>query len=237
VIPRPGDTGEGVGLHAFLSPFPANINLIRSDAMIHKNVVTDFSQKESMPVIDESAYIHPLAAVIGNVTVGKRVMVSPFASIRGDEGQSIMVSDDANVQDGVILHGLETEHNGHAIEKNLVEADGKKYAVYVGKRVSLAHQVQIHGPAYVGDDTFVGMQSLVFKAYVGTGCVVEPGCIVMGVKVPDGRCVPAGTVLKKQEDADNLPVITDDYPLRGLNKEVVHVNTSLADGYNKINLK
>jgi carbonic anhydrase/acetyltransferase-like protein (isoleucine patch superfamily) len=190
-----------------------------------------------MPVIDESAYIHPLAAVIGNVTVGKRVMVSPFASIRGDEGQSIMVSDDANVQDGVILHGLETEHNGHAIEKNLVEADGKKYAVYVGKRVSLAHQVQIHGPAYVGDDTFVGMQSLVFKAYVGTGCVVEPGCIVMGVKVPDGRCVPAGTVLKKQEDADNLPVITDDYPLRGLNKEVVHVNTSLADGYNKINLK
>lgn len=204
--------------------------------MIHKNVVTDFSPKESSPVIDGSAYIHPLAAVIGNVTVGKRVMVSPFASIRGDEGQSIVVSDNANVQDGVVLHALETELNGQPVEKNLVEVDGKKYAVYVGRRVSLAHQVQIHGPACVGDDTFVGMQSLVFKATVGSGCVVEPGCIVMGVKVPDGRYVPAGTVLKKQEDADNLPAITADYPMKDLNKGVVHVNTALADGYNKVDL-
>ena len=204
--------------------------------MIHKNVVTDFSPKESFPVIDASAYIHPLAAVIGNVTVGRRVMVSPFASIRGDEGQSIVVSDNANVQDGVVLHALETELNGQPVEKNLVEVDGKKYAVYVGRRVSLAHQVQIHGPACVGDDTFVGMQSLVFKATVGSGCVVEPGCIVMGVKVPDGRYVPAGTVLKKQEDADNLPAITADYPMKDLNKGVVHVNTALADGYNKVDL-
>ncbi|HQG30521.1 MAG TPA: carbonic anhydrase, partial [Deltaproteobacteria bacterium] len=202
--------------------------------MIHKNVITDFCQKEYTPVIDESAYIHPLAAVIGNAVVGKRVMVSPFASIRGDEGQPIFVGDEANVQDGVVLHALETEHNGHAIDKNLVEAQGKKYAVYVGKRVSLAHQVQIHGPAYVGDDTFVGMQSLVFRAKVGSGCVIEPGCIVMGVTVPDGRYVPAGTVLKKQDDADRLPAITDDYPMKDLNKDVVHVNTSLADGYNRM---
>ena len=204
--------------------------------MIHKNVVTDFSPKESFPVIDASAYIHPLAAVIGNVTVGRRVMVSPFASIRGDEGQAIVVSDNANVQDGVVLHALETELNGEPVEKNLVEVDGKKYAVYVGRRVSLAHQVQIHGPACVGDDTFVGMQSLVFKAMVGSACVIEPGCIVMGVRVPDGRYVPAGTVLKKQEDADNLPAITADYPMKDLNKGVVHVNTALADGYNKVDL-
>ncbi|HON39832.1 MAG: carbonic anhydrase [Desulfomonilia bacterium] len=201
--------------------------------MIHKNVVTDFSPKESMPSIDTTAYIHPLAAVIGNVTIGRRVMVAPFAAIRGDEGQPIRVDDEANVQDGVVLHGLETELKGRPVEKNLVEADGKHYSVYVGKRVSLAHQVQIHGPARVGDDSFVGMQTLVFKSSVGKNCVVEPGCILMGVSVPDGRYVPAGTVLKKQDDADNLPAITDDYPLKDLNKGVVHVNTALADGYNK----
>lgn len=201
--------------------------------MIHKNVVTDFSPKESMPSIDTTAYIHPLAAVIGNVTIGRRVMVAPFAAIRGDEGQPIRVDDEANVQDGVVLHGLETELKGRPVEKNLVEADGKHYSVYVGKRVSLAHQVQIHGPARVGDDSFVGMQTLVFKSSVGKNCVVEPGCILMGVSVPDGRYVPAGTALKKQDDADNLPAITDDYPLKDLNKGVVHVNTALADGYNK----
>jgi carbonic anhydrase/acetyltransferase-like protein (isoleucine patch superfamily) len=204
--------------------------------MIHQNVITDFCQKEYFPKVDSSACIHPVAAVIGHVFIGKRVMVAPFASVRGDEGQPIFVGDEANVQDGVILHALETEHNGHPIEENRVEAKGKKYSVYIGKRVSLAHQVQIHGPAYVGDDTFVGMKTLLFRAKVGNNSVIEPGCIVMGVTVADGRYVPAGTVLKAQKDADNLPVITDDYPFKNLNKGVVHVNTSLADGYNKINL-
>lgn len=190
-----------------------------------------------MPQIDSSTFIHPAAAVIGHVFIGRRVMVSPFASVRGDEGQPIFVGDEANVQDGVILHALETEHNGHPIEENQVEAEGKKYSVYVGKRVSLAHQVQIHGPAYVGDDTFVGMKTLVFRAKVGNNCVIEPGCIIMGVAVADGRYVPAGTVLRDQNDADNLPEITSDYPLKDLNKGVIHVNTSLADGYRKIQFR
>ncbi len=77
------------------------------------------------------------------------------------------------------------------------------------------------------------MKVLVFKARVGNNCVIEPGCIIMGVTVPDGRYVPAGTVLKHQKTADDLPVVTDDYPLKELNKGVVHVNTNLADGYNK----
>lgn len=204
--------------------------------MIHKNVITDFSSKVCDPSIDPTAYVHPLGAVIGNTIIGKRVMVSPFASVRGDEGQPLFVGDESNVQDGVIIHALETEHNGKPIEQNLVEVDGKKYAVYVGKRVSLAHQVQIHGPASVGDDTFVGMKVLVFKARVGKNCVIEPGCVVMGVTVPDGRYVSAGITLNKQSDADNLPEITDSYPFKDLNKGVIHVNTHLADGYNKVKI-
>ena len=205
--------------------------------MIHKNVITDFSRKEYMPKLDPSACVHPLAAVIGHVSIGKRVMVSPFASVRGDEGQPIFVGDDSNVQDGVIIHALETEHNSHPVYANQVEVDGEKYAVHIGTRVSLAHQVHIHGPASVGDDTFVGMKALVFKAKIGRNCVIEPGCILMGISVNDGCYVPAGTVLKDQKEADNLPKITDDYPLKPLNKDVIHVNTSLAAGYNKIVLK
>lgn len=205
--------------------------------MIHKNVVTDFSATEREPQIDPTAYVHPLAAIIGNVILGRRVMVSPFAAVRGDEGQPLFIGDEANVQDGVIIHALETEHEGRSIEGNLVEVGGKKYAVHVGARVSLAHQVQIHGPAAVGDNSFIGMKSLVFKARVGKGCVVEPACILMGVNVPDGRYVPAGTVLKSQADADGLPAITPDYAFRDLNAGVVHVNTSLADGYNRADLR
>jgi len=201
--------------------------------MIHRNVVTDFSDRAVEPTIDPTAYIHPLAAVIGLAVIGRRVMVSPFASVRGDEGAPLFVDDEANIQDGVIIHALETQHEGHEIGKNLVEHAGKKYAVYVGKRVSLAHQAQIHGPALVGEDTFIGMQSLVFKSTVGKGSVVEPGCILLGVRVADGRYVPCGTVLTDQAAADRLPAITGDYVFKDLNAGVVHVNTSLADGYNK----
>jgi len=199
--------------------------------MIGKNVKTDFCSKVCEPTLDSTAYVHPLGAVIGNVIIGKNVFVAPFAAVRGDEGQPLHVGDDSNVQDGVIIHALETEEHGKPVEKNLMEVNGKKYAVYVGNRVSLAHQVHIHGPAVVLDDSFVGMKTIVFRAKVGKGCVVEPFCILMGVSVPDGRYVPAGSVLKDQAEADKLPVITDDYPLKTINKGVVHVNTSLAKGY------
>lgn len=201
--------------------------------MIHKNVKTDFCSQEYLPTVDPTAFIHPLAAAIGHVNIGKKVMVAPFASVRGDEGHPIVVGDESNVQDSVIIHALETEQNGLPIENNLIEVEGKKYAVYIGRRVSLAHQVQIHGPAFVGDDSFVGMKSLVFRAAVGSNCVIEPGCILMGVTVANGRHVPVGTVIENQKDADKLPVITEDYPFKALNKKVVHVNTRLAEGYIK----
>ncbi|MBN1534239.1 MAG: carbonic anhydrase [Spirochaetes bacterium] len=201
--------------------------------MIHRNVITDFSSKDHEPVVDPSAYVHPLGAVIGNAIIGKRVFVAPFASVRGDEGQPLYIGDDSNVQDGVVIHALETEHAGHAIETNLVKVGGNTFAVFIGDRVSLAHQVQVHGPASVGNDTFVGMKVLIFRASVGSNCVVEPGCILMGVAVKDGKYVPAGTVLKDQADADALPDITANYPLKDLNKGVVHVNTSLAEQYKK----
>jgi carbonic anhydrase len=199
--------------------------------MIGKNVAADFSAKVSEPDINPSTYVHPLASVIGNVHLGRNIMVSPTASIRGDEGQPLFVGDDSNVQDGVVIHALETEMNGKPVVKNLCEVDGQSYAVYVGNRVSLAHQSQIHGPAVVRDDTFVGMKSLVFKSVVGRNCVIEPGVILMGVRVADHRYVPAGLVVKTQAEADALPEITADYPLKEMNHGVVHVNKALARGY------
>lgn len=204
-------------------------------ANIRPNVVTTFNPTTETPVIAKDAYIDPLASVIGNVEIGPKVYVAPFASVRGDEGQPIYVGEGSNVQDGVVLHALETEDNGEPVEKNLVEYGGKKYAVYVGKHVSLAHQAQVHGPALVDDGTFVGMQALVFKAQVGKNCVIEPGAkLLNGVKVPDGRYVPAGTVVTTQAQADKLPVITDAYPFKNLNKGVLHVNEQLAEGYLKV---
>jgi carbonic anhydrase len=200
---------------------------------IRANPVTPWNPEPIEPIIDPTAYIHPQASVIGYVTIGAGVMVSPMASVRSDEGMPIFVGDESNIQDGVILHALETiDEEGEPIEKNQVEVDGEKYAVYVGERVSLAHQSQVHGPAYVGNDTFIGMQALVFKAKVGNNCVLEPTSAAIGVTIPDGRYVPAGTVVTSQAEADKLPEVTDDYAYEHTNEGVVYVNVNLAEGYN-----
>ncbi|MDD3245950.1 MAG: carbonic anhydrase [Methanosarcina sp.] len=200
---------------------------------IRANPVTPWNPEPTEPVIDPTAYIHPQASVIGYVTIGASVMVSPMASVRSDEGMPIFVGDETNIQDGVVLHALETiDEEGEPVENNQVEVDGKKYAVYVGERVSLAHQAQVHGPAYVGNDTFIGMQALVFKAQIGNNCVLEPTSAAIGVTIPDGRYVPAGTVVTSQAEADRLPEITDDYAYRHTNEAVVYVNVNLAEGYN-----
>ncbi len=198
---------------------------------IHSNILATFNQNEVVPEIDVTAYIHPLAAVIGNVHLGKEVMVAPAASVRGDEGQPIWIADGVNVQDGVVIHALETHVNGELVPEAVVEVNGNFYGVYISERVSLAHQSQVHGPAKIGTDTFVGMQALVFRAEVGCNCVIEPKALVMGVNIPDGRYVPAGSIIRSQEDADSLPLITPGYSLKGLNHAVVHVNVQLANGY------
>jgi len=201
---------------------------------IRENPVTPWNSVPTSPVIDPTACIDPQASVIGAVEIGASVMVSPMASIRSDEGMPIFVGNGSNVQDGVVLHGLETiNEEGEPVEKNLVEVDGKKYSVYIGENVSLAHQSQVHGPASVGNDTFIGMQAFVFKSKIGNNCVLEPTAAAIGVTVPEGRYIPAGTVVTSQDEADKLPEITDDYAYKHTNEAVVYVNVNLAEGYNK----
>lgn len=194
---------------------------------VYANPATNFLPVKYTPNVEKSAFVHHNAAVIGNVVLRENVHVAPFASIRGDEGSPIYVGKNSNVQDGVIIHGLETNHG------NQVEVGGNKFSVYIGENTSLAHQAQVHGPAKIGNNTFVGMQSFVFKSSVGNNCVIEPGAKVIGVNVADGRYVPAGDVIKTQEQADKLPVVTPEYKNGALNGEVVKVNKELTEGYRK----
>lgn len=203
----------------------------RRETHVEPNVETSFSPSVHQPELHRHDFVHPLAAVIGAVELGDDVFVAPGASVRGDEGQPIHVGSGSNIQDGVVIHALETFEDGHAIESNVVRIGGRPYAVYIGDDVSIAHQAQVHGPASVGDGTFVGMQALVFRASVGQKCVLEPRALVMGVTIPEGRYVPAGMVVRTQAQADALPKIDDGYPFAHINDGVLHVNHALAEGY------
>ncbi|ULA63060.1 MAG: Carbonic anhydrase [Nitrospira sp.] len=216
-----------------LATFSIALNLILGSFLlvgyVGPSVRTTFMPEIVIPEIGRLTRIHPFATVIGSVTLGDQVFVAPSASIRGDEGQHIHIGNQSNVQDGVVVHGLETFEGDHELPENEVDVGGKKYSVFIGDRVSLAHQSQVHGPAKIGDDTFIGMQALVFQTEIGDHVVVEPGAKLIGVKVPAGRYVPAISLITKQAQADALPIITQDYLYRNLNAGVVRVNVQLAE--------
>ena len=224
---------EAVALRAEVEELKAALGRLPADGRGHgrPNVLTSFNTDVHAPELPAESFVDPQASVIGAVSLGHDVYVAPFASIRGDEGQPIALGDETNVQDGVVIHALETVQGGVPVPNRTSQVNGRDYAVYIGRRVSLAHQSQVHGPARIDDNVFVGMQALVFKATVGAGSVVEPGARLIGVTVPAGRYVPAGSVVTDQAAADRLPAITADYPFRTLNDAVIHVNTSFAKGY------
>src|SRR3954471_21533317 len=72
------------------------------------------------PVIHESAFIHPQAAVTGNVIIGRDVYIGPGAALRGDWG-GIVIEDGCNVQENCVIHMFpgttvvleESTHMGH----------------------------------------------------------------------------------------------------------------------------
>lgn len=195
------------------------------------NVLSDFSMTMERPVIADSAFVHPQASIIGYVSLGEHVFVAPQASLRGDVGKNITIGNDSNVQDGVIIHALPTEEKGNRKMENTVLYDGQEFAVYVGQQVTMAPQCQVYGPAVVGNNAYLGMQSLVFRARIGEGSVLEPRSAVIDVSIPEGRYVPAGVTITSQEQADSLPAITAAYSYAKAGAMGVHINKQLAAGY------
>jgi carbonic anhydrase/acetyltransferase-like protein (isoleucine patch superfamily) len=218
------------------SPPPITMN-------IRPSIQTDFNPNATYPKISKFAYVDPFAQVIGDCEIGKIVLVAPFAVCRGDEGTPIRVGDYSNMQDGVILHALETTSHGKNMDDRRYSAEGSLlkgndagfkngFAIYVGDKVSLAHGVQVHGPAYIGNDTFVGMKSFVFNAKIGKRVAIGVSSIITdGVTIPDNKFVPPGTIVTTQAQADALPSRVGS-PYEAINNAVIHVNQELAKGYN-----
>jgi carbon dioxide concentrating mechanism protein CcmM len=106
------------------------------------------------------------------------------------------------------------------------------YLYMFGDKVSLAHGVQVHGPAYIGNDTFVGMKSLIFNAKIGNRVAIGVSSTVTNcVTIADDKIVPPGTIVTTQTQADALPARVGS-PYEEINKAVIHVNQELAKGYN-----
>ncbi|MGC9502571.1 ribulose bisphosphate carboxylase small subunit [Baaleninema sp.] len=159
------------------------------------------SRELGEPKIHETAYVHSFANLIGDVTVGEGVVIAPGTSIRADEGSPFYIGDRSNIQDGVVIHGLDGS--------KVLGDRQKEYSVWIGRDTCIAHMALIHGPAYVGDDCFIGFRSTVFNARVGKGCIVMMHALIQDVAIPPGKYVPSGATVTTQAQADRLPDVRD----------------------------
>jgi phenylacetic acid degradation protein len=129
------------------------------------------------PVVHPSSFVHPQAAVTGNVVIGKDVYIGPGAALRGDWGR-IVVEDGCNVQENCTVHLFP---GGTVLLKE---------AAHIG------HGAIIHG-AVIGRNCLVGMNAVIMdEAELGDECIVGALSFVrQGEKFP-ARSLVAGNPAK-----------------------------------------
>lgn len=182
---------------------------------------TPWSNNLATPKVDKTAYVHSFSRLIGDVRIGANVFVAPGSSIRADEGTPFFIGESSNIQDGVVIHGLE--------QGRVVGDDNQEYSVWIGKNTCITHMALIHGPAYIGDECFIGFRSTVFNAKVGDGCIIMMHALIQDVDIPPGKYVPSGAVIVNQQQAERLPNVIDS-DLAFAN-HVVEINEALLAGY------
>ncbi|MTH54836.1 carbonate dehydratase [Bacillus mangrovi] len=191
------------------------------EPFISPNPITTVNPVQKYPSIDDTSFISPFSSVIGDVMIKDNVYVAPNVSIRADEGTPFYVGSNTNLQDGVILHGIANKR---------ISAGGRKYSIYIGKEVSVAHGALIHGPCFIGDKVFVGFKAIVYNAIVGQGAFISYNAVVTnGVKVAANRFVPPGANIDSQEKADALPRVPKDN--KEFAEEVQRVNQEFPASY------
>jgi carbon dioxide concentrating mechanism protein CcmM len=182
---------------------------------------TPWSKNLAEPDIHHTAYVHAFSNIIGDVRIGENVMIAPGISIRADEGNPFAIGNNTNIQDGVVIHGLE--------QGRVLGDDGTQYSVWIGNNSSITHMALIHGPAYVGNDCFIGFRSTVFNSIVGHGCIVMMHALIQDVKIPPGKYVPSGAIITSQEQANRLSDVQPDD--RKFASHIISINDSLRSGY------
>ena len=142
------------------------------------------SFKGMVPVVDESSYVHPLAVVIGHVTIGPRCYIGPGAVLRGDWGK-IVLEEGCNVQENAVLHMF------------------PKDEVRLCQGAHIGHGAMIHG-ATIGEQALVGMNAVVLDhANVGPECIVGALALVKARSEWERRSLIVGNPARKIGDVSD----------------------------------
>lgn len=172
------------------------------------------------PVIHETAFIHPQAAVTGNVIIGKDVYVGPGAAIRGDWGQ-IIIEDGCNVQENCTIHMFpgtttllkEDTHIGHGA---IIHGATIGKNVLIGMNAVIMDNVIIGDNCIIGALTFISANTIIPERKMVVG---NPSRIIKEVSDEMIEWKSAGTNLYQQLPADCKSTLRPCDPLREIEKD------------------
>ena len=162
-----------------------------------------YSFKGYIPVVHESSFVHPLAAVTGNVIIGKNCYIGPGAAIRGDWGQ-IILEDGVNVQENCTIHMFpgksitlkESAHIGHGA---IIHGANIGRNVLVGMNTVIMDDASIGDESIIGAMAFVKAESIIPNRSLVVG---NPGKIIKEVSDDMIEWKTKGTKLYQQLPSD-----------------------------------
>ena len=178
-----------------------------------------YSFKGYIPVVHESSFVHPLAAVTGNVIIGKDCYIGPGAAIRGDWGE-IILEDGVNVQENCTVHMFpgksivlkESAHIGHG---------AIIHGANIGKNVLVGMNTVIMDDAEIGDESIIGAMAFVkAKTVIPSRSLVvgNPAKVIKQVSDEMIAWKTKGTQLYQQLPADCHESLREVEPLREVPK-------------------
>jgi phenylacetic acid degradation protein len=137
-----------------------------------------YQYKEFIPVAHESSFVHPQAAVTGNVIIGKDVYIGPGAAIRGDWG-GVIIEDGCNVQENCVIHMF------------------PGVTVMLKENSHIGHGAIIHG-AMIGKNCLIGMNAVIMdNVELGDECIVGALTFIKADEKFSSRSLIVGNPAKK----------------------------------------
>lgn len=84
----------------------------------------------------------------------------------------------------------------------------------------------------MGNDAFIGFNTVVFRIKIGDGCVVRHNCVVDGLNLPEQFHVPSMTNIGPGFDLETIFKVPPKYSR--FSESVVSENHYLVQGYRRL---
>jgi carbonic anhydrase/acetyltransferase-like protein (isoleucine patch superfamily) len=137
---------------------------------------------EKVPQIDPTAFVHPDATVIGNVTIGAESTVWPQAVLRGDYG-SITIGARTSIQDGSVIHAT------------------ARFPTFIGDDCVIGHLVHAEC-CTIEDRSLIGSGSIVLhRAIIRREALVGANAVVPNDMEVPSRAMALGVPARLKLDA------------------------------------